>query len=96
MMYDITNLTISEGHYKDVEVPSMRETFEAQVLIVTAKRVERRYVSPYVMTNGTFPMSEAARVLQSGKFHVELVPSQLVHGKPTLIITEDEASGAHL
>lgn len=72
---------------REIDVPSKHKTFEAQVVIITQPRKETVY--PYIMP-ASHPMEESWRVIDSGKFHAKLILSELVNGKPTLMITEDE------
>lgn len=68
------------------DIPTKHETFEAQVLVITQPRKETVY--PFNLSIVS-PMREASRVIQAGKYRLELVPSELMHGKPTLIIYEE-------
>lgn len=72
---------------REEEIPEKRETFEAQVLVITKARKEMVY--PTLMLQWQ-PFVETTRVLRSGKYHAEFVQSDIANGKPTLIIYEDE------
>lgn len=72
---------------KEVEVPSQRETFEAQVLVISKPYKKMEY--PYAIdAMGYDPMRNTRRTL-SGKYRLELVMSSIANGKPTLIIHEE-------
>ena len=91
MNLDINKLLAEPSKAIEVEVPAQRETFEAQVLVMTRSYKTMEY--PGLSVKGMtmpFPMEQTRRVLQAGKYHVELVLSSSVNGKPMLIIYEEE------
>lgn len=80
---------IPDNEPREVEVPAQRETFEAQVLVIT--KPYKKMVYPLVMDASTFyPLQHTYRVIDAGRYKIELVPSQMANGKPTLIIYEEE------
>lgn len=76
--------------WEEIEVPAQRETFEAQVLVVTKAYKKQTIRSPIAIDGSLYvPLSHALRVIQGGKYHLELVPSATAYGKPTLILYEE-------
>lgn len=78
------NITLG-AQPKEIEVPVTHETFEAQILIKTKPYKKMEY--PFAPSM-SYPMEQTQRVLDSGKFKVELVLSSIANGKPTLLIEE--------
>jgi hypothetical protein len=73
----------------EVTFPATKETFPAQVLVITKERKEKRSPSPFITTSMQYPLSEVQRVIGSKKFSVELIVPSLATGMPTLIISEE-------
>lgn len=72
----------------EIEVPAQRETFEAQVLVMT--KPYKRLEYPISAFSYTIPFEQTGRVIESGNYKLELVMSHVANGKPTLIIYEEE------
>ncbi len=80
---------IPDNEPREIEVPAQRETFEAQVLVIA--RPYKKMAYPLVMDASTFhPLQHTHRVIDAGRYKIELVLSQMANGKPTLIIYEEE------
>ncbi len=85
------NLSDLSMRPQEVTVPATKETFEAQVVVITQprKRMEYQYNGMAVISGYQGLLDESRRVISAGKFKVELVMPPMMPGKPALIITED-------
>jgi len=84
----VNNLIFNDG--KEVTVPEQKETFEAQVLVIS--QPYKKTVYPHMISNDYYPLSATRRVLETKHYSVELIMPVFPGGKPTLIIREDAAS----
>ena len=71
----------------EVNIPASCETAQVQILTMTRPHKEMHYPMTATLT---VPLQETRRVIDSGKYRLELVMPSVLPGTPTLIIYEED------